>query len=88
MVEIQDIACRENSTEFQAVVDDDRRVLFQIPNQAIFDFLGETEKPIDCPQFVLECTEIFEHLAADFIARGVAQEPVVIDLQTLSDYFN
>ena len=87
MVEIENIACRDNSTEFEAVVDDGRRVLFQIPNQAIFDYLGETEKPVDCPQFVLECTEIFEELAADTIARGIESEPVVIDLQTLTDYF-
>jgi hypothetical protein len=86
-VEIGNIACRDNSTEFQALTDDGRKVMFLIPNEAILDFLGETEGTVDCPQFVEETTEIFEEMAEDFIARGIEQEPVVIDLQTISDYF-
>jgi hypothetical protein len=86
-VEIGEIACSGESTTFQALTDDGRKVAFTIPNQVILNFLGETEKPVDCPQFVLECTEIFEELAEDFISRGVEQEPVEIDLQTINDYF-
>lgn len=86
-VEIGEIACSGESTTFQALTDDGRKVAFLIPNQAIMDFLGETEMPVDCPQFVEETTEIFEELAEDFIARGVEQQPVVIDLQTIHDYF-
>jgi hypothetical protein len=88
MVEIKDIACRDNSTEFKAVTGDGRSVMFEIPNAAILEFLGEDDSGIDCPQFVLVNTELFEEMAEDFISRGIDQEPVIIDFQTISDYFN
>jgi hypothetical protein len=87
-VEIGNIACRDNNTEFQAVTDDGRKVMFLIPNEVILDFLGENDDEIDCPQFVLESTEIFEEMAEGLIARGIEQEPVVIDFQAISHYFN
>jgi hypothetical protein len=87
-VEIGEITCSGDSTGFVATTDDGRKVRFRIPNQAIIDFLGENDNEIDCPQFIEETTEIFEELAQDYIQRGVEQEPVIIDFQTISHYFN
>jgi hypothetical protein len=87
-VEIGEIACNADSSEFIATTDDGQRVRFLIPDQAILDFLGENDNEVDCPQFIRECTELFEELAQDYIQRGVEQEPVIIDFQTISHYFN
>jgi hypothetical protein len=81
------VSCTNEATDF-IVYADGQPYTFIIPNELLYPFLMPDDK-VDCPQFVLECQEIFEQLAEDVISRGIAlvQEPMVINQDLFTTYF-
>ena len=87
MVEMGNIIPHGGNVDF-FVESAGRKYHFRVSVDVIDDYLVENDEQISPDQFVLVNSELFEEIAEDFIARGIDQEPVVIDLQTISDYFN
>lgn len=83
-IEMGDIACNAGNTEFQ-IFSGGRTYRFIIPNELIYPYIEEGQK-VDCPQFVIECQEIFEELAEDLISEG-GDGPFIIDRDLLTTYF-
>ena len=82
-----DITCKGLETSFQIFADCQEHV-FTFANSAVHNYLGETEKPVDCSQYVLECQELFEEIAEDMIAKNPTLHHHLIDAETIKRYFN
>lgn len=82
-MELMDIACSGEKTTFQ-IIEEGWEYAFEIPNQAIIDFLDEM---VDCPSFVLENIETFKVIAKKAIDQDSDQETYIIGYQTIMDYF-
>jgi len=86
-IELGEITCKGKDTSFQ-ILADGREYLFTFANTVIHEYLGETEKPVDCSQYVLECQELFEEIAGDMIVKNPRLHDRVIDPETIESYFN
>jgi hypothetical protein len=82
-MELREIVCSGKNTRFR-IFSEGQVYLFEIPNQAIIDFLGEM---VDCPSFVTENTDTFKKIAANAIKQNPLQENYTIDYQTIVDNF-
>ena len=86
-IEFRDVVCQGDNTIF-LVNADGMKYLFTFANKSVHDYLQETEKPIDCSQYVLECQELFEEIAKDMITKDPARRDHLIDNETIKRYFN
>jgi hypothetical protein len=50
-IELGEITCKGEDTSFQ-VLADGREYLFTFANSSVYEYLGETEKAVDCSQYV------------------------------------
>jgi hypothetical protein len=86
MVEMGNIIPTAGNVDF-FVKSDGQQYHFRVPVEVIEDYLGENDERIAPQQFVLVNTELFEEIAEDRIDNGIREQPVIITLETINEYF-
>lgn len=86
-IEFGEITCKGLETSFQ-ILAKGRLYVFTFANTMVYEYLGETEKPVDCSQFVLECQELFAEIAESMIAKNPHLHNQIIDIETIEHCFN
>ena len=56
-IEVGEITCKGKDTSFQ-VFSGQQEYVFTFANLVIHEYLGETEKPVDCSQYILDCRAV------------------------------
>ncbi|HZV61492.1 MAG TPA: hypothetical protein VFF75_03675 [Methylophilaceae bacterium] len=86
-LEFREVICQGANNMF-SVYANGTKYLFTFANSTVYEYLVETEKPVDCSQYVLDCQELFAEIAEDMIAKDSTTHHHLIDAETFKRYFN